>query len=38
MGRELTIFEGKPDYLGLADGLKKNKVVQAIEFFPEAGI
>ena len=37
MGRELTVVEGKPVYYDLADGLKKNKVVQTIEFFSEAG-
>ena len=33
MGRKLTVFEGKPGYYDLADGLKKNKVVQTVEFF-----
>ena len=36
MGRELTVFEGKPGYPDLAAGLKGNKVVQTVEFFPEA--
>ena len=37
MGRELTVFEGEPSYVDLAAGLKTNKVVQTIEFFPEEG-
>ena len=37
MGRELTIFEGDPGYRDLADGLKDNRVVETVEFFPEEG-
>lgn len=33
MVSELTIFEGKPSYKDLANGLQENRVVQAIAFF-----
>ena len=37
MGRELTIFQGEPGYGDLAQGLKDNRVVQTVEFFPKRG-
>lgn len=37
MGRELTIFETDPSYLGLLEALKKQKISHTIEFFPEEG-
>lgn len=37
ISRELTIFDTDFDYDGLLDGLKKQKIVMTIEFFPEEG-
>lgn len=37
MGRELTIFDMEPSYLGLLNALKNQGIEQTIEFYPEEG-
>ncbi|HSX58530.1 MAG TPA: endonuclease Q family protein [Candidatus Saccharimonadales bacterium] len=37
MGRELTIFDTELSYPGILEALKKQKIEQTIEFFPEEG-
>jgi uncharacterized protein (TIGR00375 family) len=37
LGREATIFQGEMGYENLADDLKKQNIMETIEFFPEEG-
>ena len=37
LGRELTVFEGRPSYAGLADSLMEQRIAYTVEFFPEEG-
>ena len=37
MGRELTVFEGKPSYDGYRDALAEGRIASTVEFFPEEG-
>ena len=37
LGRELTIFQGEPTYLGLQQGLTQNRVEFTVEMYPEEG-
>ena len=37
LGRELTVFEGKPTYRDLRRAIEENGVSHTVEFFPEEG-
>ena len=37
LGRELTVFQGEPTYLGLHQGLTNNRVEYTVEMYPEEG-
>lgn len=37
LGRELTIFQGEPTFLGLQQGLTFNRVELTVEMYPEEG-
>ena len=37
LGRELTVFHGKPTYRAFADALGGNGIAHTIEFYPEEG-
>ena len=37
LGRELTVFEGSPDYSSLKEGLRHRNIVYTIEMYPEEG-
>ena len=37
LGRELTVFQGKPTYQGLEDALERNTISHTVEFYPEEG-
>jgi len=37
MGRELTVFEGKPSYDGFREALRRQQVAYTVEFYPEEG-
>ena len=37
LGRELTIFQGEPTFLGLQLGLTRNRVEFTVEMYPEEG-
>ena len=37
LGREVTVFEGTPDYESLSKGLHENRVIYTVEMYPEEG-
>ena len=37
LGRELTVFQGQPTFLGLHQGLTLNRVEFTVEMYPEEG-
>lgn len=37
LGRELTVFQGEPTFLGLHQGLTRNRVEFTVEMYPEEG-
>ena len=37
LGREVTVFEGKPTYAGLKKAVESNAVAYTVEFYPEEG-
>ncbi|MBM3934850.1 MAG: DNA helicase UvrD [SAR202 cluster bacterium] len=37
MGREVTVFNGKPSYDGLVKALRQQDIAYTVEFFPEEG-
>ena len=37
LGRELTVFQGEPTFLGLQRGLERNQVELTVEMYPEEG-
>ena len=37
LGRELTVFRGKPTFDGFKEGIEQNGVAYTVEFYPEEG-
>ena len=37
LGRELTVFDGSPDYQSLKGALEENRVLYTVEMYPEEG-
>ena len=37
LGREVTVFTGKPTYGGLEEAVERNSVAYTVEFYPEEG-
>ncbi len=37
LGREVTVFTGKPTYGGLKEAVERNSVAYTVEFYPEEG-
>ena len=37
LGRELTVFPGRPSYDGLSEALKAQNIAYTVEFFPQEG-
>ncbi len=37
LGREVTVFRGKPTYAGLKEAVERNSIAYTVEFYPEEG-